>query len=233
MIQGYAMEGYPKDKTWKDYGHASIKTGLNIIPLAGGALASAFETVFSSPIDKRKEEWLIQLAATVDEICAQVSGLTPEKLSENDLFVSAYLQASNIAVRSHQKEKIDALSKAVKNTVIITDLDETLKLIFIRIIDDMTPMHFQVLHFLACPKVYIERLNAKSSPNSYTHWGDLRNVWDKIYQDVNSQNSIIDLVISDLHRFGLVRVEKFHEARLDSVSTGVGNKFIDFIELES
>jgi hypothetical protein len=227
------MVDYPSDKNWKDHGNTSIKTALNLVPFAGGALATLYETVFSSPIDKRKEEWLIQLAKTVDEICDQVSGLTLENLSENELFISAYLQASNIAVRTHQKEKINALQKAVKNTVVITDIDETLKLIFIRIIDDLTPMHFQVLHFLASPEFYIQKLKAKSSPGSMVHWGDMRNVWNETFKEVKAQSTIIDLVISDLYRFGLVRVEKFHEARLDSVSTDIGNNFIKFIELES
>ncbi|GHA42515.1 hypothetical protein ACFFLZ_13935 [Photobacterium aphoticum] len=225
------MEELPQNKEWKDYGHAGVKATLNVIPLAGGALATLFETVFSAPIDKRKEDWLILLASTVDEVCEKVENLTPEKLSEHDAFISAYLQASNIAVRTHQEEKIKALNNAVKNTVLNNEIDETIKLMFIRFIDEMTPLHFRILHFLSTPDHYIQKLN--TNPNSYTHWGDLRNVWEKTYSDVSSNDPIIDLIISDLNRFGMVRIKQFHEARLDSVGTSVGQNFIDFIELES
>ncbi|EJG0987555.1 hypothetical protein C4G66_RS11540 [Vibrio parahaemolyticus] len=225
------MEELPQNKEWKDYGHAGVKATLSVIPLAGGALATLFETVFSAPIDKRKEDWLILLANTVDEVCEKVENLTPEKLSEHDAFISAYLQASNIAVRTHQEEKIKALNNAVKNTVLNEDIDETLKLMFIRFIDEMTPLHFRILHFLSTPEHYIQKLN--TNPNSYTHWGDLRNVWNKTYTDIGSNAPIIDLIISDLNRFGMVRIKQFHEASLDSVGTSMGQKFIDFIELES
>ncbi|TOO00399.1 hypothetical protein CGH46_22250, partial [Vibrio parahaemolyticus] len=84
----------------------------------------------------------------------KVENLTPEKLSEHDAFISAYLQASNIAVRTHQEEKIKALNNAVKNTVLNNEIDETLKLMFIRFIDEMTPLHFRILHFLSTPEHY-------------------------------------------------------------------------------
>ncbi|WP_394392188.1 hypothetical protein [Shewanella woodyi] len=170
------MEELPQNKGWKDYGHAGAKATLSVIPLAGGALTTLFETVFSAPIDKRKEDWLILLSNTVDEVCEKVEDLTPEKLSEHDAFISAYLQASNIAVRTHQEEKI----KALNNTVLNVDIDETLKLMFIRFIDEMTPLHFRILHFLSTPEHYIQKLN--TNPNSHTHWGSLRNVWKKPIQ---------------------------------------------------
>ncbi|TON46812.1 hypothetical protein CGH56_21945, partial [Vibrio parahaemolyticus] len=72
------MEELPQNKEWKDYGRVGVKATLNVIPLAGGALATLFETVFSAPIDKRKEDWLILLASTVDEVCEKVENLTPE-----------------------------------------------------------------------------------------------------------------------------------------------------------
>ena len=227
------MSDFPKDKKLGDYGHATIRAALNVIPMAGGPLAVAFETVFSSPIEKRKEEWLVKLSSAIEEICTKVADLTPEKLSQHELFISAYLQASNIAVRTHQKEKLDSLINAVKNSVINESLDETKKLIFIRLIDDMTPLHLRVLHFLTFPEKYIEKLNKGRPQNMYTDWGDLRNVWDELYSDMKSDDSLIELIISELHKFGLVRITSFHEARLLSVATQIGIQFIGFIELES
>jgi len=219
-------------KTIKDYGYDSVKAGLNVVPFVGGALATVFETVFSSPIDARKEAWLCGLAETVDELCCKVEGLTPEKLSESDEFISAYLVASNIAIRTHHKEKLAALRAAVKNTVLMDEYDESKKLIFIRVIDEMTPLHFRVLDFLSKPDTYIKKLNQKSTPNSFTHWGSLSNVWNKTYKDISSDDSLIDIVVTDLHRFGFIYVDKFHSASMNSVSTSTGKQFIEFINDE-
>ncbi|EPM7999742.1 TPA: hypothetical protein ACGG8A_003573 [Vibrio cholerae] len=224
------MEELPQNKDLKDHAHSGVKAALNLIPFAGGALASVFETVFSAPIDKRKEEWLILLASTVEEICEKVEELTPETLSENETFISAYLQASNLALRTHQAEKIAALNSAVKNTVLLEDLDETLKMIFIRFIDDMTPLHFRVLHFLSNPNEYINKL---MTDESATVTGDLQDVWNELYTDVSTNDPLIDLVISDLYNLGLLTAKTFRDARLGSVSTPLGLQFIEFIEYES
>jgi len=216
-------------KDIQDYGYDSIKAGLNVVPLVGGALATVFETVFSSPIDARKEAWLCDLAKVVDDLCSKVENLTPEKLSKNNEFISAYLLASNIAIRSHQKEKLAALRAAVKNTVLITDYDESKKMIFIRVIDEMTPLHFRLLTFLSTPEVFVNKLNEKEGSNSRTLWGSLGNVWNEIYKDIRADNSLIDIVISDLHRFGFVHIDKFHKASMNSVSTGIGMQFMAFI----
>jgi len=220
-----------KEKT--NYIHDATKAGLNVIPMVGGALASVFETVFSAPIDKRKEEWLKRLAKTVDELCNTVDGLTPEKLSNSPEFISMYLQASNIAIRTHSEEKLKALNAAVKNSVLVESFDESKKMIFLRVIDQMTPLHFKILHFLSFPEVYIQELDRQQPPNQSTHWGDLRNVWDELFKDIRSSNHLIDIAIMDLKTWGLVHVGKFHEASLHSSSTSFGKEFLKFINDET
>ncbi|WP_296218494.1 hypothetical protein [Pseudomonas sp. UBA2684] len=216
------------DKDWKDYGHSTVKGALNLIPLAGGALSVAFETIFTAPLDKRKEEWLKNLATAIDELYVKVDGLTPEKLSSNQEFITAVLEASNIAVRSHHTERLSALKSAVKNTVIRTDLNESKKMIFIRVVGEMTPLHFQVLHFLSHPGAYIDKLNSKQR-SIQTHWGDLQNVWNKTFSEIKSDDPIITLAIKDLHNYGFIRIDEFYKASMESVATSLGKEFAEFI----
>ncbi|KAF3982106.1 MAG: hypothetical protein HFP81_01380 [Methylococcales symbiont of Hymedesmia sp. n. MRB-2018] len=226
--RGITLEELPiKNKS--DYIHDATKAGLNLIPLVGGATAGVFETIFSAPIDKRKEEWLKRLSKTVDQLCQTVNGLTEKKLSNNPEFISIYLQASNIAIRTHNEEKLRALNAAVKNSVLIESLDESKKMIFLRIVDQMTLLHFKVLHFLSDPEKYIQDLNSRQPANQKTYWRDIRNVWDESFTDVRSNNPLIDLSISDLKNWGLIYIGKFHEASLQSVQTQIGQEFLGFI----
>jgi hypothetical protein len=218
------------EKNWKDYSHDTVKGSLNLVPVVGGTLATVFETVFSSPIDKRKEVWLKELAETVDELCRQIADLTPEKLSKNEEFISASLQASNIAVRTHHKRKLKALRSAVKNTVLIKDYDESKKMIFIRVIDEMTPLHFKVLHFLSAPNHYISVLNKQQGPNTTIQFGSLRQVWDKTFNDIRADDPLIDIIIADLNRFGFVSIDKFYSASTSDPSTTLmGKQFLNFV----
>jgi hypothetical protein len=183
--------------------------------------------VFSTPIDKRKEAWLKELANIVNELCQEIDGLTLDRISENQEFISASLEASNIAVRTHHQEKLKALKAAVKNTVLRADLDESKKMIFIRIIGQMTPLHFQVLNFLSFPEKYINAFNSQND-NTLTHWGDLRNVWDARFKEIRSDNPIIEIAIQDLYSYGLIYINVFHKANLSSVATKFGREFIEF-----
>ena len=65
------------------------------------------------------------------------------------------ITASNIAIKTHQEQKISYLQSAIKNSVLLADYEETQKLIFIQAIDDLLPLHFNILFFLSNPSEYL------------------------------------------------------------------------------
>lgn len=234
------MESFPK-KEKLDHLHSSTKIALNVVPFVGGSLAELFDTVFTSPIDKRKEEWLNYIGSTLEDLCSRYEDITPESLSKSPEFVSAYMQASNIAIRTHHKEKLEALKSAVKNTLLLKDLDENKKLIFFRIIEQMSPLHFKVLHFINSPKKYVDILNkqdnSKSNPyvQTTTYYNSLTQVWDKSFPEVSSSDNLIDIVIGDLKGWGLSMIKDFHHnsSTDSSNTTRLGIEFIQFINNET
>lgn len=226
------MDDYPQKKRG-DYAHETTKAALNIIPVVGGAVASVFETVFSAPIDKRKQEWLKRLADTVQALCDKIEGLTPERLAKNEAFVSVYLQASNVAIRTHHKEKLDALNAAVMNTVLLEEYDESKRAIFVRLIEQLTPLHIRALRFLAHPDFYLNELKSREPPNVSCHYGGLTNVWNKYYDGIRSQDPLMNIVITDLNLNGLIFVKSFSDTgSSSSVATKLGMEFLKFISPE-
>lgn len=83
--------------------------------------------------------WLEKLAEIVTELQQQVDGLTPETLAANDVFVTVAMQASQVAIRNHQNEKIKALRNAVLNVGLPNPPEEDEQLIFVRLVDQLTP----------------------------------------------------------------------------------------------
>ena len=228
------MDEFP-EKEKKDHLHDATRIGLNLVPYVGGSLAAVFETVFSAPIDNRKKDWLIRLSEIVNELCKKVEDLTPEKLSNNPEFISICLQASNISVRTHHEEKLRALNNAVKNSVLIDSIDESKKMIFLRIIDNLTPIHFRVLNFLISPQEYIDDLNSRQPNHVTVNYSGLGRIWDKLNDDIKSDSSLVDLAITELKGWGLIHISKFHEAGLDigSIGTTLGLEFVGFIKDET
>ena len=112
------METPPSSKSTADIAREVGKAIVSAVPMAGGPLQILFENVFSAPIEKRKQAWLEQLAEVVIEVQRRVDRLTTEKLATNETFVTVAMQASQMAIRNHQKGKLRALRNAVLNSAL-------------------------------------------------------------------------------------------------------------------
>ncbi|MBU1994990.1 hypothetical protein KKC15_09815 [bacterium] len=221
------MDKFPEQSN-KDYISSTVKGVVSAIPVAGGPLSVLFETVFSTPLDKRKKEWFQSLADAIEELTKKVDGITPEALSQNEVFISVSMQATQIALRNHQKEKLDALRNAVINSTNTISLDENKLLMFTRIIDDMTPLHLKVLEFLNNPNKFEQELQNRTSNNMRTHYPDNMNIWKEYYPELNSSRELITQVCKELYAKGFL----FNELQLlgtGKVTSGFGEEFLAFI----
>lgn len=220
------MSDVPK-KSASDHTHAIIRGALSAIPVVGGPLAIIFETVFSAPIDKRREEWISSLSIAIDELTKNVDGLSPEALSKNEAFISVAMQATQIALRNHQQEKIAALKNAVINTVLDKSIDENKALIFTRIIDEITPLHIIVLAFLNKPEDYEKELQAKTRP-TFIHYPNNMSIFEAYYPELGSSSSLVRQVIKELYAKGFLYFESAHMGN-SKVTTEFGQEFLAFI----
>jgi len=168
------MDKFPETSK-SDYAYAVAKGIISATPVAGGSLSVLFENIFTTPLDKRKKEWFQSLANAIEELTKKFEDITPESLSKNKIFISVSMQATQIALRNHQKEKLNALKNAVKNSAI--SIDENKVLMFTRIIDDMTPLHLKMLEFLNNPSTIEQELQNELPKNMKRHYGDNMNMW--------------------------------------------------------
>jgi len=143
------MEKPQKSKSKGDIAREVGRAIISAIPVAGGPIQVVFENVFSAPIEKRKQAWLEELAEVVTELQRRVEGLTPERLAANDAFVTVAMQASQVAIRNHQNAKLEALRNAILNSGMPNPPEEDEQLIFVRLIDQLTPWHLRLLAVLA------------------------------------------------------------------------------------
>ena len=114
---GKQMNNQPK-KTSGDTAHTLAKAVLSAVPAIGGPLSVLFESVFTEPIEKRKQEWLARLALSIDLLTKKINDLTTERLSKDQVFISVAFHASQVALRCHQAEKLEALQHQGCSTLI-------------------------------------------------------------------------------------------------------------------
>ncbi|EOU1149011.1 hypothetical protein [Clostridium perfringens] len=197
-------------------------------------MAELLDVVFSSPIEKRKDEWLIQLAKGLEELREQVGEQKLENLTENEVFQTIVLDATNIAIRTHQEMKRKALCNACINTVKEIDISEDKKLVFIRLIDQLTEIDLKLLLYFEDPLKRFDETD-ESFDKSVLKFVNLRDIVCKFYPELEYEDEFLENRIKNLHDLGLINIENIntimtlnevYEPRL----TELGREFISFIK---
>jgi len=226
------MNERPENKTLGDAFHKVVHTGLGSVPLVGTPLAALFETIFTPPIEKRKEKWLKELAKVITEIQERVDNLDPEALSRNEVFISMVMKASQVAIRSHQEEKISALRNALLNSVLSNSPNEDIQAIFLNLIDEFTPWHIRLLSLVNDPAGWMKNNNVK---NPSWSMGGVSTVIEFCFPDLRGEKEFYRLLIRDLQSAALIvqgqilGVTMSGSGILASRTTDLGKQFLGYI----
>jgi hypothetical protein len=198
--------------SFDDVQYASRKGLASIIPLAGG-VASELMGLLSSPVAKRRDDWFSDLERRLRDLEGRIEGFRFDDLERNEQFVSATLQATQAALRTHQREKLDALRNAVLNIAVAKSNlppDDT-QLMFLNLIDRSTPTHLEMLS-------HIENRANNPKPQSALN--------NQVVQDLDSQGLLTDA------RMYVARNRDYSDL-LGSGNWGVsslGRQFLEFIK---
>jgi hypothetical protein len=202
------------EPTAVDHFFGIAKAAVSGIPVLGSPAAELFGMITAPILGRRRDEWFEELRLRLNELSRKVEGLS-EALTE-DAFVSALAQATHVALRTHQAEKLEALRNAVLNVAVGRSPSDDLQLIFLNLVDSFTPTHLQVLkQFVRRDSEIITRLRER-------------------------QPELIDLAVRDLRDRSLLRDARLYAARnrdfppgsliaQDFQITDFGKQFLDFI----
>ncbi len=208
--------------TFEDVAHAGRKGLASMIPLVGGA-ASELLGLLSSPISQRRDDWFEDLARRLHDLEGTVEGFRFDDLAKNEQFVSATLQATQAALRTNQKEKLEALKNAVLHVASGSAPNESRQTAFLALVDRLSPDHLHIL----------ERIQyAPSNGLSRGEAGPVKWVQAHITRLRDELPELIRMLIGGLYSAGLsqLRPEDVHMPNdLSKWTTRFGDEFLDFI----
>lgn len=184
-----------------DYAHTTANAAISMIPLLGGSIAAFFNTIIAPPLEKRRDKWLIELYKELIQIKDKLEGFSIEELSKNDLFISIITQSTQIALKNHQDEKLQALRNAVLNTAVTTSFEETEQFIFLSLIDDLSIWHLKVLDYFIDPNQWFIK-NSKTKPSIFA--GSAIIGLTAAYNELKGKNEFINMITRDLYNKGLL-----------------------------
>ena len=225
-----SVHGSNAKPTAGDVAIAVAKGMLGTVPYVGSIAAEMVSLFVTTPLDKRRSEWIMSLASSLDGL-RRGEGIDWEVLAGNESFISTVFHATQVAVRTHQKEKLEALRNAVLNAARPDAPDDDLQLMFLDFVDTFTPWHLRVLCFLNNPKAWLEQHSVR-----YQHIskGAVSSFLELAFPELASRQDFYEQLARDLHTRGLVSMENLHvigsaDGMVAPRSTEMGRLFLEFI----
>ena len=218
-----------------DHALALAKVAASLVPIAGG-LAVELLGLIQSPLETKMREWVEDLAVRLRVLEERVEGFSFEQLAGNDDFQSTFLYASQLAVRTTQESKRDALRNIVLNTALNRTPDEDLRLMFMNYIDSFTSWHLRVLSVL-------DELDGWTNKYYSLHptwnWDEPMTVIDFALPEIKDREDLLRQLLRDLHARGLITKDDYHVTVVTTQSgrkplfvsqtTTMGKQFLQYI----
>ena len=191
----------PPEKEAPDHIFTFVRAMVSAIPVIGGPGVELISSLLSAPIEKRKLQWMGDIAEAIRDL-EQNSSINLKLLKNNDVFIDTVLNATQIALRNHQEEKRRALIKTIKNSA-FPDPDRTFIQSALNFIDSLTPWHIRVLKFLSSPKRWEKDQNRKIGRILGM---DLYDLLDQAFPELRDHRDIEIQVVGDLFFRELINI---------------------------
>ena len=136
--------------------HKVARATISAVPVMGGALVEAFNSLIEPPMARRRTEWMVQVTEAINELYEK-GFVTEQDLQSNDKFFTTLVHASNVAIKNHEQEKLSALRNAVLNSALPEAPDDTLQQLFLNLIDSYTSWHIAILKLFQDPNIWAQQ----------------------------------------------------------------------------
>jgi len=212
---------------------AAIKGSLSAIPVVGGVI-SELGSCLISPLDKRKREWAEEVEKALQVLISQYQKL-PATLAEDPTFLTALLKATAIALTTHRKEKWTLLQHFLIAVGSRAIPDEELQHALLRLCDDLSVGHLEVLRFLETDYGLIKRketLEAIYGRYHNEHKGELDRITFRwILADLSARMVIHLGDVEDMNEFASQRNSLvFESSKVRPLQiTGLGRQLLKLL----
>jgi hypothetical protein len=132
------------DGTKSDKGYNLIKGAIGCIPSVGSLVVGFLDSFIAPPATERMRNFLENLVGELEEVKSKNELVN----FENPVFQTTFMQACQIAVRTHKEQKLEALRNIVINSSIPQAVEDDILAMFLNWIDGFTALHISTLKHL-------------------------------------------------------------------------------------
>ena len=203
------------------------KTALSAIPVGGTLISCVWDSIKANAAQKRLDEWKEMIENRLSRVENNL-----EAIGKNELFSSAMMRATDIAIKTAENEKREYLANAVYHTVNVP-IEEGILMIYLDFLERYSVWHLQVLHFFQKPRAYVKE-------ESISHiMGSSIDVLMPIFPELCENTDLILKIVNDLQMDGLMARGNYmntmmtENGMLAPRTTKMGNDFLNYILTDS
>jgi len=216
----------------------AITAAGKLVPF-GDAAAALLSEFFPSRYEQRLDKWREQVTELLRLLSER--GIDVEQLRKSDEFANLVVDVTTSAVRTASDLKRNMLRNVLLNSAQAPLPDRAKERMFLRFIDELDELHFDLLAFYADPATYLMDRHGLMLPEYKGPFGiaaipaespsSLRNVRRSAFPNYTDQQDVVGLVTDDLVRRRLVNTDRLDETcrHGDVFLSGFGAEFHAFV----
>ena len=221
----------PPKPNVKDVEYAVMKAGVSMIPIVGAPASELLSLIVTPPLEKRRTEWMESIGKALLEL-SQKMNIALDDLQNRNKFIDAAMDATQIALRTSEEAKLDALKNALLNSALPDSPDESIRKMFFSFIDNFGVFHIKILEMFQNPKKWFSK-HGVQFPELFMS-ASLSDLIEKAFPTLVNKREIYDFIWKDLFLRGLVSTEGLHTMMTPSGveakrTTWLGDSFLNFI----
>jgi hypothetical protein len=227
---GSEVDPYPTP-TLRDHARVLAEAVIELVPVVGGSATTLAGAIVQPRLERRQTAWLQRLGDGFEELSSRVDDLELAQMQQDDRLVTTILEATQVAARTYEEEKLDALRNACLNAALPNDLRGEYERAFVRFVDELSPIHLRVLTYLADPTEWfnshgIEREDYGSAPR--------REPFERAFPELVPESPLCELILRDLGQAGLADVGGLNGMVTGNnvyapLATELGRQFLRFV----
>ena len=220
----------PPKKNKADRLHEAVSAGITVFPPLGSAVSKLIDSYLPSGYERRRRAWEEQVADVLTRLQEDLKK-TEEQLAEIDELLTTLLIATPIAIR--EPAKIEFLKQAIYKSGFSEPSDQTYHAVFMRFVDELTPLHLRLLAFLGKPTDFLGKDGAPLTPSTILMRTFVRAAIPEL-----GDCELLALLLQELHARQLIprqytsleRPEQLEDRLKQSYLTDFGQRFLRFIK---
>lgn len=199
------------------------KTLLSVIPVGGTLVTCVWDSIKAHAAQKRLDDWKNKVEKKLTELEYDL-----DTIGENELFTSAMMRATDIAIKTAEVEKRRYLANAVENSIKIP-IEESVLMIYLDLLDKYTAWHLKILRYFNNPKDF------KEVDVENVMMGAADVALKQVYPEIMKDEELVNKIVNDLQMDGMLQNGSYMTASMTkdgivaSRTTKMGQDFLKYI----